>query len=43
MKKPAQTDYPIMAELAQRWSPRAYDPTHEISSEELGSLFEAAR
>ena len=43
MKKPAHTDYPIMSELAERWSPRAYDPTHNISSEELGSLFEAAR
>ncbi len=43
MKKPAHTDYPIMSELEQRWSPRAYDPTHEISSDELGSLFEAAR
>jgi nitroreductase len=43
MKKPAHTDYPIMAELAERWSPRAYDPGHELTSEELGSLFEAAR
>ncbi len=43
MKKPAVTTYPIMAELAQRWSPRAYDPTAELTTEQLGSLFEAAR
>lgn len=43
MKKPAHTDYPIMPELVERWSPRAYDPNHDMSTEQLGSLFEAAR
>lgn len=43
MKKPAQTDFPIMTELTERWSPRAFDPGHNLTSEELGSLFEAAR
>lgn len=43
MHKPAQTDYPIMTELMDRWSPRAYDPEVELTSDQLGSLFEAAR
>lgn len=43
MNKPATTTYPIMTELAQRWSPRSYDPAHVITTEQLGSLFEAAR
>lgn len=43
MNNPASTDYPIMSELTERWSPRAYDPSHELTTEQLGSLFEAAR
>jgi nitroreductase len=43
MRKPATTDYPIMAELVERWSPRAYDPDAELTDDQLGSLFEAAR
>lgn len=43
MHKPADTDYPIMTELEGRWSPRAYDPAAELTTEQLGSLFEAAR
>jgi nitroreductase len=43
MKKPADTDFPIMTELENRWSPRAYDSRAELTREQLGSLFEAAR
>ena len=43
MQKTATTSYPIMTELAERWSPRAFDGQHEVSDEELGSLLEAAR
>lgn len=43
MDKTATTDYPIMTELQNRWSPRAFDSHYELSSEELGSLMEAAR
>lgn len=43
MDKTATTEYPIMAELASRWSPRAFDPDYELSEKQLGSLFEAAR
>ncbi len=43
MKKPATVSYPIMAELSDRWSPRAFDADHELSTDELGQLFEAAR
>jgi len=43
MLKPATTDYPLMTELTERWSPRAFDPDAVLTSEQLGSLFEAAR
>jgi nitroreductase len=43
MRKPATTDYPIMTELVERWSPRAYDADVQLSDDQLGSLFEAAR
>lgn len=41
--KQATTEYPIMAELEDRWSPRAFDPDFELSQEQWGSLIEAAR
>ena len=43
MNKNATTNYPIMDELQQRWSPRAFDATFEITEEQWGSLMEAAR
>jgi nitroreductase len=43
MIKPAITDYPIMTELVERWSPRAYDSEAELTDDQVGSLFEAAR
>ena len=41
--KQATTEYPIMAELEDRWSPRAFDPEFELSHDQWGSLIEAAR
>ena len=42
MKKPADTRFPLHDLISGRWSPRAFkdDP---VSTEQLGSLFEAAR
>lgn len=37
------TEVPIVTVLAQRWSPRGFDPAHELNETELRSLFEAAR
>lgn len=41
--KPAKTDRPLIAEIKQRWSPRAFDPDREIDAETLATLLEAAR
>ena len=43
MSKTAITAAPILPVLAERWSPRAYDATYEISQHELLSVLEAAR
>lgn len=43
MDKPAVTEYPLMPELQARWSPRAFDPNYRLSTEEVHTLFEAAR
>lgn len=43
MRKPAQTLYPVMDPIRQRWSPRAFDAERAVSDEDLRSLFEAAR
>jgi len=42
MTKTATTDHPIVAHIAERWSPRAFDE-RGIEESELRSLFEAAR
>ena len=42
MSKRAQTDYPILDALADRWSPYGYDP-RPMTAADLHSLFEAAR
>lgn len=42
MEKPADTQYPILDLLRQRWSPRAFDE-RPVETEKLQSLFEAAR
>lgn len=41
--KTAVTAAPILDVLAERWSPRSYDGTHEITDVELLSVLEAAR
>jgi len=43
MKKIAATIVPINDVIAQRWSPRAFDPSYIIAEDEIKSLFEAAR
>lgn len=41
--KTAQTTYPILPLLAERWSPRGFDTEQEVTVEQIGSLLEAAR
>ena len=43
MQKPAITKVPINEVIAQRWSPRAFDDTKDISNEQVIALLEAAR
>lgn len=39
----AATDAPLIAPLAERWSPRAYDPAAEVDPEVVRTILEAAR
>jgi nitroreductase len=39
----ARTSVPLHPLLADRWSPRALDPGHDLSEEQLTALLEAAR
>ncbi|QGK68357.1 nitroreductase [Allosaccharopolyspora coralli] len=39
----AETSVPLHPILAQRWSPRAFDATAEVTDAQLAALFEAAR
>ncbi|MCX5493122.1 nitroreductase family protein [Kaistia dalseonensis] len=43
MRKPALTEVPILPVIAERWSPRAFDPERTLSEDDLKPLFEAAR
>jgi nitroreductase len=43
MRSPANTDVPILPVIAERWSPRAFDPQKTLSEQDLKPLFEAAR
>lgn len=43
MQKPAQTAVPILDILANRWSPRAYDSSYQITDEEFLAILEAGR
>ena len=43
MKKPAVTSTPILEPIAERWSPRAYDATYEVTEAELTAVLEAGR
>ena len=39
----AQTAVPIHPPIAQRWSPRAFDPDADVTAEQVTALLEAAR
>jgi nitroreductase len=39
----AQTSVPIHPPIAERWSPRAFDPDAQVSTEQIAALLEAAR
>jgi nitroreductase len=41
--KTATTSVPVHPLLAQRWSPRGFDPAHQLVDRDLGALLEAAR
>ena len=43
MENPALTTYPVIPVIANRWSPRAFDPKRLVDPQTVGSLFEAAR
>lgn len=43
MRKRAETDAPILDVIAERWSPRAFDPERTMTEADLKPLFEAAR
>ncbi|MBN9017234.1 MAG: nitroreductase family protein [Rhizobiales bacterium] len=43
MRKPAPADHPILDVIAERWSPRAFDPDRTLTEAEIAPLFEAAR
>ena len=43
MSKTAITAAPIAPVLAERWSPRSFDTTYELSAREITSVIEAAR
>ncbi|MEY4410340.1 MAG: hypothetical protein RLZ99_813 [Actinomycetota bacterium] len=43
IQKPATTSVPISELLANRWSPRVYDPNHIVTQEQVTRLAEAAR
>ncbi len=42
-EKSAITQEPIHHIIAQRWSPRAYDPTQKVTIQQIAALLEAAR
>jgi len=42
MTEDRKTQYPIMAQFTDRWSPRAFDP-RPLAKEDIMALFEAAR
>src|SRR5436190_11240161 len=41
--KHARPDYEILDLIQRRWSPRAFDPSRDVTDDDLGRLFEAAR
>lgn len=43
MTKRATTESPILDVIAERWSPRSFDPNFTVTAQDLASSFEAAR
>jgi nitroreductase len=43
MRKPAQTMMKISSNIAERWSPRAFDSSREIENEKIIAICEAAQ
>jgi nitroreductase len=43
MKKTAETKVPLLSEIAERWSPRAYDSTYNLTNDELLAVLESGR
>lgn len=43
MKKPAKSAVDLHPILAERWSPRSFDSTYEVSNEDVIGILEAAR
>jgi len=43
VRKPAVTSIPVASIITERWSPRAYDETAEITPDQVRALLEAAR
>ena len=43
MTRRAVTSVPVHPLIAERWSPRSFDPAQEIADQQLIALFEAAR
>lgn len=43
LSKPARTSVGVHDLIAQRWSPRAYDPDGKVTEDQLRALLEAAR
>jgi nitroreductase len=43
MRKTASTSVPVHPLLAERWSPRGFDPSHVVGDDQLSALLEAAR
>ncbi|MFY1632794.1 nitroreductase family protein [Solwaraspora sp. WMMB335] len=41
--KTATTSQPLHQLLAQRWSPRGFDPEHRLTDRQVAALLEAAR
>jgi nitroreductase len=43
LSKPAHTEVPIHPLMAERWSPRAFDPSYRLAGAEIASILEAGR
>ncbi|TQV64629.1 MAG: nitroreductase family protein [Halothiobacillaceae bacterium] len=43
MNKRAETSVPVLAEIAERWSPRAFDASRMVEKDKLLAVLEAAR